>query len=124
MDPARLAAARGDRPVDLLLQNGRVVNVFSGEIEKADIAIADGIIVGLGAAYRADSVLDLNGATVIPGLIDAHVHIESSLCTPPQFARAIVPHGVTTIVTDPHEIANVAGVPGIQYMAEIGRAHV
>ncbi len=122
MDRSKLLAmARGDRAADLLLQNGQIVNVFSGTIERADIALAGGNIVGIGPGYRAQAVVDLRGAFIVPGLIDAHVHIESSLCTPPQFARAIVPHGVTTIVTDPHEIANVAGVPGIRYMAQAGQ---
>ncbi len=116
-----LAAARGDQHADLLLHNGQIVNVFSGTIERADVALTGGRIVGIGPGYRAQTVVDLGGAFIVPGLIDAHVHIESSLCTPPQFARAIVPHGVTTIVTDPHEIANVAGVPGIRYMAAASR---
>lgn len=117
----QLAAARGDIPADLLFVNGQVVNVFSGAIERTTVAIHEGLIVGLGAGYQGKQTIDLGGAYLVPGLIDAHVHIESSLCTPPQFARAIVPHGVTTIVTDPHEIANVAGVPGIRYMAAASR---
>jgi len=112
-----LAAARGDQNADLLLRNGQLVNVFSGTIEHADVAIVDGRIIGIGPGYRAQTVVDLHGAFLLPGLLDAHVHIESSLCIPPQFARAILPHGVTTIVTDPHEIANVAGLAGIRYMA-------
>jgi adenine deaminase len=116
-----LAAARGDQLADHLLHNGQIINVFSGTIERADVALAGGRIVGIGPGYRAQTVVDLGGAFIVPGLIDAHVHIESSLCTPPQFARAIVPHGITTIVTDPHEIANVAGVPGIRYMAAASR---
>ena len=117
----QMAAARGAIPADLLLANGQIVNVFSGLIERATVAIYDGVIVGIGDGYQGERTIDLGGAYVVPGLIDAHVHIESSLCTPAQFARAIVPHGVTTIVTDPHEIANVAGVPGIRYMAEASR---
>lgn len=112
----QIETARGAQPVDLLLKNGHVVHVFSGTIEQQDIAIAAGKIVGIGKGYRATQEVDLQKSYVVPGLIDAHVHIESSLCTPPQFARAIVPHGVTTVVTDPHEIANVAGVDGIRYM--------
>lgn len=111
-----LAAARGEQPADLLLRNGQIVNVFSGTIERADVAIVNGRIAGIGAGYSGRETVDLQGAFIVPGLIDAHVHIESSLCTPPQFARAVVPHGVTTVVTDPHEIANVAGIPGIRYM--------
>ena len=116
-----LATARGDRDADLLLRNGRIVNVFSGTIEEADIAVADGRIVGIGRGYRAAQTVDLGGRYVAPGFIDAHVHIESSLCTPPQFAAAVLPRGVTTVVTDPHEIANVAGVAGIRFMAESSR---
>lgn len=113
-----LAVARGDEPADLLLRGGRVINVFSGAIEAADIAIVDGRIAGLGAGYSARETVDLGGAYVAPGLIDAHVHIESSLCIPAQFAQAVVPHGVTTVVADPHEIANVAGLAGVRFMAQ------
>ena len=104
-----LAIARGDHEADLLLRNGRIVNVFSGTIEEADIAVAAGRIVGIGHGYHAARTVDLGKRYVAPGFIDAHVHIESSLCTPPQFAAAVLPRGVTTVVTDPHEIANVAG---------------
>lgn len=119
--PDLIAVARGDRPADLLLRNGRVVNVFSGEIEAVDIAIADDRIAGLGRDYAATTVIDVDGATIVPGLIDAHVHIESSLCIPSQFATAVVPRGVTSAIIDPHEIANVAGMTGIRYMAESSR---
>jgi len=117
-----LAIARGDQPADLLLRNGRVVNVFSGEIEDSDVALFGGRIAGVGAGYSAVESVDLQGAFIAPGLIDAHVHIESSLCLPAQFAAAVVPCGVTTVVADPHEIANVAGVDGVRYMAECSRA--
>lgn len=112
-----LSVARGDTPADLLLRGGRIVNVFSGEIEKADIAISGHFVVGIGTGYQAKGVIDLEGAFVAPGYIDAHVHIESSLCVPAQFARAVLPRGVTTVVTDPHEIANVAGIRGIEFLA-------
>jgi adenine deaminase len=112
-----LAVARGDTPADLLLSGGQIVNVFSGEIERADIAIAQGTIAAIGPGYTAKQQIDLNGAFVSPGFIDAHVHIESSLCTPNQFAAAVLPRGVTTVIADPHEIANVAGVEGIRFMA-------
>ncbi len=111
-----LSIARGDEPADLALRNGRVINVFTGEIIETDVAIAGNHIVGLGADYEAKEEIDLGGRYVCPGLIDAHVHIESSMVTPPQFARAVVPRGTTTVVTDPHEIANVAGTDGIRYM--------
>ena len=116
--PELLAVARGDQPADLLLCNGRLVNVLSGEIENADVALYGGRIAGIGAGYSAVERIDLQGAFVAPGLIDAHVHIESSLCLPAQFAAAVVPRGVTTVVADPHEIANVAGVGGVRFMAE------
>ena len=121
-DPSRLsnliAVARGDLPADLVLRNGRVINVFSGQIETADIAIYAGMIAGVGAGYVGEKEVDLAGAYVAPGLIDAHVHIESSLCVPSQFAAAIVPRGVTTAVVDPHEIANVAGMAGVRFMRD------
>lgn len=119
--PDLLAIARGDRPADLILHNGRIVNVFSGEIEQADIALAGDRIAGIGPGYRAATTLDLAGAYVVPGLIDAHVHIESSLCTPPHFAAGVLPRGVTCVVADPHEIANVAGQAGIRYMLQASR---
>jgi len=111
-----LAVARGEEPADLFLANGQVINVFSGEILPAGVAVADGVIAGIGASYRARQVVDLGGRFVAPGWIDAHVHIESSLVTPRQYARAVVPRGVTTVVTDPHEIANVCGLSGIRFM--------
>ena len=92
--------------------------MFNGEIESADIAIIGGKIAGIGRGYQAREIVDIKGSFVAPGLIDAHVHIESSLCTPGQFASAVVPHGVTTVVTDPHEIANVAGAEGVRFMAQ------
>ena len=116
-----IAAARGDRPADLLLADARLVNVFSGEIQHADIAIADGRVVGLGPGREARERVDLKGRYVCPGLIDAHVHIESAMVTPSRFARAVVPCGVTTVVTDPHEIANVHGLAGIRFMLEDAR---
>src|SRR6266536_3327884 len=116
-----LAAARGDIPADLLLKRGRLVNVFSGEIENTNIAIHEGRIAGVGNGYRAREEIDLRGAYVAPGLIDAHVHIESSLCLPAEFARAVVPRGVTSVLADPHEIANVAGAVGVRFMSDAAR---
>ena len=118
---ALLAAARGEQPADLLLRNARAVNVFSGEIEEADVALHQGRIAGVGTGYTAAQTIDLHGAYLAPGLIDAHVHIESSLCLPGQFAAAVVPRGLTTAVIDPHEIANVAGVEGVRFMADCSR---
>ncbi|MCD4685780.1 MAG: adenine deaminase [Anaerolineae bacterium] len=114
----RLEVARGERPADLLLTNGQVINVFTGEIYTTNIAIKSTHIVGVGEDYPAAKVIDLEGRYVAPGLIDAHVHIESSLCTPPNFSQAVLPHGVTTVITDPHELANVHGLDGIRFMTE------
>ncbi len=111
-----LAVARGDRPADVRLTNARVVNVLTEELEESDVALSGAWIAGVGPGYDARETLDLGGQFVLPGLIDAHVHIESSLATPPEFARAVVPRGTTTVVSDPHEIANVHGLQGIRYM--------
>ncbi|HEV7516626.1 MAG TPA: adenine deaminase [Thermoanaerobaculia bacterium] len=114
--PRLLAVARGAEPADLLLADARLVDVLSGEVYLTGIAIAGGQVAGLGDRYEARRTLDLAGRYVCPGLIDAHVHIESSLVPPAEFARAVVPHGVTTVVTDPHEIGNVLGLAGIRFM--------
>lgn len=116
--PDLLAVARGDAPADLLLRGGRVCNVFTGEIEPADVAVFDGKIAGVGPGYDAKEMIDLDGRYLAPGLIDAHVHIESSLCVPSHFASAVLPRGVTTVVTDPHEIANVCGPAGVRFIAD------
>ncbi len=113
-----LPIARGDEPADLALRNGRLVNVLTGEVIDGEIAIAGDTIVGVGPAYDAREEFDLGGRYVCPGLIDGHVHIESSMVTPQQFARAVVPRGTTTVVADPHEIANVAGAAGIRYVLD------
>jgi len=112
-----IRAALGEGKVDLLIKNGRVVNLFSGQIERKDVAIFDGRIVGFGD-YPAQKVVDIKGDFLCPGLIDGHVHIESSMVTIPQFARAVLPNGTTSVVIDPHEIANVMGLKGIRFMAE------
>jgi len=109
--------ARGEAPADLLIENARVVNVLSGEIQETSVALLRSRIVGLGD-YPAEDRLDLKGAFLAPGFIDAHVHIESSLVPPAEFARAVVPRGTTTVITDPHEIANVLGTEGIRFMFE------
>ncbi|HHB90719.1 MAG TPA: adenine deaminase [Anaerolineae bacterium] len=110
--------ARGDEPAHLLLKNARLVNVLSGEILPADVAVVRSRIVGVGQGYEAEEVIDLDGAYLAPGFIDAHVHIESSMAPPSEFARTVVPRGTTTVVTDPHEIANVLGLDGIRFMFE------
>lgn len=109
--------ARGEKPVDLLLTNARIINVFCGEIVEGNIAVAQGCIAGIGD-YQATDTIDLSGRYVSPGFIDSHVHIESSMVSVSEYARAIVPHGSTAIVADPHEIANVFGIHGIEYMIQ------
>ncbi len=117
---ARLAAARGERDVDLLLVGGRVINVFNATIEDKSVAVFDGHVVGFGD-YHAREVIYLNGKYLAPGFIEGHIHIESSKLTPPRFAEAVVPHGTTTVIADPHEIANVWGVKGIEFMIKNAR---
>ncbi len=110
-----IAVARGDRPADLVFKGGRVVNVLSRTIQQRDLAVADGFIVGLGD-YKAKKVIDVSGRYLAPGFIEGHLHIESSLLTPPALARAVLPHGTTAVIADPHEIANVHGKAGLEYM--------
>ncbi len=119
MDLAQIIRiARGDAPADLALRNGKPINVFTGEIFETDIIISNDRIVALGPGYQAQEEMDLGGRYVAPGFIDAHVHIESSMVIPSQYARAVVPRGTTTVVSDPHEIANVCGLDGIHYMLD------
>lgn len=108
-------AAMGKIKPDKVLKGGNIVNVFSGKIEKADVAITDGKIVGIGE-YDGIQNIDVSGKFIIPGLIDTHLHIESTMLTPAEFCKAIIPYGTTTIIADPHEIANVLGIDGIKYM--------
>jgi adenine deaminase len=112
-----IAVAHGDEPADLLLKNAQLVNVLSGEIHPADIAIWGRRVAGLGT-YEARRELDLGGRFVCPGLMDAHVHLESSMVQPSEFARAVVPHGTTAVFCDPHEIANVLGIAGVRYILD------
>jgi len=112
----KIRTASGDGVADLLIKNGRVVDVFSGQIERKDVAIFGGMIVGFGD-YRAREMIDVRGDFLCPGLIDGHVHLESSMVTVPEFARAVLPKGTTSVVIDPHEIANVLGREGIRFMA-------
>lgn len=113
----RIAVARGDEPADLIVAGGQLINVFSGEIYPADVALADGFVAGIGTS-RGREYIDATGLFVAPGFIDAHIHIESTMLTPAEFARVVVPLGTTTVVADPHEIANVWGLAGIDYMLE------
>ncbi|EAO7444853.1 adenine deaminase [Listeria monocytogenes] len=114
----RVAVSDGRAKADLVIKNGRIINVFSGEIMDGDIAIKNGYIAGIGNFPDAEKILDAAGAFIAPGFIDAHVHVESAMVTPAEFARVLLPNGVTTIITDPHEIANVAGEKGIEFMLE------
>lgn len=120
-----IQVARGAQPADLLLTNAQIVDLYNLDVIPGQIAIADGRIAGTApnsaAWYRATEVVDLEGQYVAPGLIDGHVHVESSMVSIPEFARAVVPGGVTTVITDPHEIANVLGMTGIRYMLEIAK---
>ena len=110
--------AAGRRPADLVLKNCTYVNVFSNELCGGDIAITQGLFVGIDREYHGLQEIDMTGKILLPGFIDAHIHLESALVTPGQFARAVVPHGTTTVITDPHEIANVMGNDGIDYMLQ------
>ena len=113
----RLNASAGRQKADTVIKNGKIMDVFNQEWISADIAITDGVIVGLGE-YEGEEVIDAEGQMIVPGFIDGHVHIESSMVTPIEFAKAVLPHGVTTVITDPHEIANVSGAKGISFMIE------
>ena len=113
----RISVSAKKTPADLVVKNGMIVNVFTGELMSGDIAIVDGVIAGIGS-YEGAKIIDAHNKIIIPGLIDGHVHIESSLLTPKEFSKIVLQHGVTSVVTDPHEIANVAGVNGIQFMID------
>ena len=113
----RIEAARGDRAADLLFRGAKVVNVFTGELASISVAVYDGVVVGFDDR-QAKEVVELDGAILSPGFIDGHFHLESTLLLPGEFARAVLPHGTTTVVADPHEIANVAGAAGVEFMLE------
>jgi len=113
----KLSIARGEQPAELLFKNAKLVNVLSGEIHPANVAVDDGRIIGIGD-YKARKVIDLRGGYLAPSLIDGHFHVESSMLTAPEFARAVVPHGTGAVVIDPHEYANVLGLDGIRYVLE------
>jgi adenine deaminase len=113
----RISVASGKEPADTVVKNGRIIDVFNGEIIEGDIAIVDGYFAGVGK-YEGKHTVDANGRYVLPAFIDGHVHIESSLVAPSEFAKVLLPHGVTTVIADPHEIGNVLGAPGIQYILD------
>lgn len=112
-----ILAARGDLVPDLVLKNARIVNVFTNDIEPGDVAVKDGYIVGIGE-YEGKEEIDIGGKVICPGLIDGHIHIESSMISPSEFVKAVAPHGTAAVIADPHEIANVAGTDGIRFMIE------
>jgi len=116
----RIKIAKGESIADLLLRNAKIVNVLSGDIHKEDVAIAHGRIVGFGD-YKAKEVIDLNGLYLTPGFIDGHIHLESTMVTPVEFAKTVVPLGTTAVITDPHEIANVLGLDGLRYILNASR---
>ena len=110
-----ISVAAGEKKARLVLKNARIINVFTESVMTADIAIQDGYIAGTGI-YEGEEEIDLKGSYVCPGFIDGHIHLESSMVLPAEFERAVLPHGTTAVVTDPHEITNVAGAAGIEYM--------
>jgi adenine deaminase len=114
----RLAVARGDEPGDLVVRGGRVLSVFTREWLDADVAICDGVVAGLGS-YEGNETLDADGAYVVPGFIDAHMHLETSKLLPSEFARLVLPLGTTAVVADPHEIANVLGTDGVHWLVDV-----
>lgn len=114
----RIEVAMGERPADLVFTGGRVVNVFTGEILGQDVALCGGMVAAVGSGYRGRETVSLQGEFLLPGFIDGHLHIESSTLTPSGLAGALAPHGCTALVADPHEIANVMGLPGIRFMLE------
>lgn len=116
----RIKVAAGYIPADVVIKNCKIVSVFSGEIVEGNIAISDGEIAGIGE-YEGKEVIDAEGRYATPGFIDSHIHIESSYLSPEELGRLLVPHGGTTIMADPHEIANVCGEAGLQYMIEAGK---
>lgn len=110
--------ASGRQKADLVLKNATYVNVFCNELSHGDIAVAEGLIAGMGEHYEGAVEIDMGGKLVLPGFVDAHIHLESALVSPKEFANAVIPHGTTTVITDPHEIANVMGTDGIEYMLQ------
>jgi adenine deaminase len=117
-----IEVAKGEAPADLILANGMVVNTFNGKVERADVAIYDGLIAGVGDYKKGKKVIDIYGRYLVPALINGHVHLESSMLEPGQYARAVIPHGTGAIVTDLHEIANVCGIEGIEYVLKAARS--
>lgn len=113
--------AAGREAADLVFKNGKIVDVYQGNILKGDVAIVDGKIAGIGETYDGKEIIDLKGKYIAPGFIEPHIHVESSYVTPEEFGRLLVPHGTTTVMADPHEIVNVAGLNGLDYMVEAAK---
>ncbi len=113
----RLAVARGDEPADVVIRGGRVFSVFTREWLDGDVAVVDGVIAGLGE-YDGEEIVDASGRFVVPGFIDAHMHLESSKLLVDEFARLVLPFGTTAVVADPHEIANVLGTDGVHWLLD------
>jgi adenine deaminase len=118
----RILAAKGEIPADLVLKKGNVVNLFSNTVDEADVAVYDGFIVGIGPEYHGREEIEVKGKWITPGLIDGHIHVESSMLLPSRLAAALLPHGTTTIIADPHEIANVMGTKGIRLLIDDSRS--
>ncbi|HZA07256.1 MAG TPA: amidohydrolase family protein, partial [Nitrososphaeraceae archaeon] len=116
----KIDLATGKEKVDLVVKNANIVNVFSGEIHKGNVAIADGMFVGFGQTeeymeYHAQNIIDVQGKFMCPGLVDGHIHLESTFLAPREFCNIVALHGTSAVICDPHEIANVLGLPGIDY---------
>ena len=116
-----IKAAKGEEQADLVIKNAQIVNVLSEEIYQADVAIKDGIIAGIGTGYVGKKEIDATGKYISPSFIDGHVHIESSMLLPSEFAKMVVPSGITTVIADPHEISNIIGLHGISFMREASK---
>jgi len=116
-----IQAAKGEEIADIVIKNANVINVLSGDIHRGDVAVMDGKIVGIGKGYKGHKEIDINGSYLSPSFLDGHVHLESSMLSPFEFAKAVIPSGTTTVVADPHEICNVLGLQGISFMREATR---
>ena len=116
-----IAVAKGDESADLVLADARVINTFNGEVEPGNVAVCEGRVAGVGDYQKAKEVLDLSGKYLAQGLISGHTHLESSMLDVGQYARAVVPHGTSALVTDLHEIANVCGLEGMRYVLDCVR---
>ncbi|MEI8390047.1 MAG: adenine deaminase [bacterium] len=116
-----IKAAKGEEIADIVIKNANIINVLSGDIHRGDVAVVNGKIVGIGKDYKGREEIDINGSYLSPSFIDGHVHLESSMVSPYEYAKAVIPSGTTTVVADPHEISNVLGLQGISFMREATR---